>query len=90
MVQCNSGKAQLVRTIDIRFTAALCRSMIIGMLFQVIFLVNDRILAPDEQDRFAVVKLTHLVRGHQLTTGRLIVGGIASASAGGSAVGVVE
>ena len=60
----------------------------IGVLEDVVFQVLYRAFAPNKKKRVAVVQHTHFIRGHQLPSGSLKVGGVASATAFGLTVGV--
>ena len=51
------------------------------MLHEVIFLIHHGLCAPDEQNRIPVVQLPHLVRGQQLPSCHLVVGGVGTAAA---------
>ena len=60
------------------------------MLHQIIFLVDDRLRAPDKQNRIAVVQLADLIRGQQFPACHLLIGVIAAAAALGAPMGLVE
>ena len=68
--------------------AAVCGVLDVRMLEQIVFAVDDGSLAADEQQRVVVVQILHLLRRHQLTPGKLTVGGEAAVSSARSAVGV--
>ena len=38
----------------------------VGVLHEIVLLINDRALAPDEDDGLPVVQEPHFIRGHQL------------------------
>ena len=44
------------------------------MVHEIILFIHDRACTADEQQRIAVVQLSHLVRGQQLTPGHLEIG----------------
>ena len=44
------------------------------MVHEIILFIHDRTCAADEQQRIAVVQLSHLVRGQQLASGHLEIG----------------
>ena len=58
------------------------------MLEDVVFQILHRAFAPNKKKCVAIVQHTHFIRGHQLPSGSLKVGGVASAAAFGLAVGV--
>ena len=53
---------------DVGRGAAVLGLLDVGMLENIVFVVNDRPLAPDQDDGLAVVQQPHLVRGHKLFT----------------------
>ena len=67
---------------------SVCGEGHIGVLENVVFQILHRALASNKKKRVAVVQHTHFIRGHQLPSGSLKVGGVASAAAFGLAVGV--
>ena len=67
---------------------SICGEGRIGVLEDVVFQILHRAFAPNKKKRVAVVQHTHFIRGHQLPSGSLKVGGVASAAAFGLAVGV--
>ena len=55
--------------------AAVLRFLDVRVRHQVVFIVNDRGLAPDQDDGLAVVQHPHFVRRHQFTAHELGTGG---------------
>ena len=45
-----------------------------GMVHEIIFFIHDRACAANEQQRIAVVQLSHLVWGQQFAPGHLEIG----------------
>ena len=45
-----------------------------GMVHEIVLFIHDRACAADEQQRIAIIQLSHLVRGQQLTPGHLEIG----------------
>ena len=57
----------------VRDCAAVLGAADVGMLEQIVFVVHHRTLPSDEQDSLAVVQQPHLVRGHKVAPGLLVV-----------------
>ena len=51
------------------------------MLEQIVFVVHHRTLPSDEQDTLAVVQQPHLVRGHKVAPGLLVIDAVTAAAA---------
>ena len=51
------------------------------MLEQIIFEIHHRALPSDEQDALTVVQQPHLVRGHKVTPGLLVIDAVTAAAA---------
>ena len=60
----------------------------IWMVKNVILQIPNRSLAAYKKKRVAIVQHTHFIRGKQLSSGKLPIGGIAPVSATGLPVGV--
>ena len=84
----NSGNAQRVCAVLVGRSLSICGEGHIGVFENVVFQILHRAFAPNKKKCVAVVQHTHFIRGHQLPSGSLKVGGVASAAAFGSAVGV--
>ena len=50
------------------------------MLQQIVFVVHHRAFPSDEQDALAVIQQAHLVRGHKVAPGLLVVDAVTAAA----------
>ena len=59
---------------DVRRCTAKRAARDCGMVHEIVLFIHDRACTADEQQRIAIVQLSHLVRGQQLAPGYLEIG----------------
>ena len=84
----HGSDASGILTVGIGRCGTVRRKRHIGMMKDVILEIPDGALSAYKKKCVLVVQHTHFVRCHQLSSGKLIVGGIASVSAARPSVGI--
>ena len=84
----HGSNASGILTVGIGRCRTVCRKRHIGMMKDIVLEVPDGALSAYKKKCVPVVQHTHFVRCHQLSPGKLIVGGIASVSAARPSVGI--